>query len=122
MKLALGKRGKLLLLVGTPVVFVLACSLYLAFHKGTIEVGFDAIQVGMECKEVETILNERMIPTPTLVAHGRYRMYTTPEEPSDLIPGTEIEVIFDDEGKLMGKSVHPTLFECWNNWKRRLGF
>ena len=121
MKLAIGKRSKLLLL-GIPVVLVLAASLYMVFHKDALQEDFDKIQVGMTPEEMKSHLrNGESLTCDSLLGPD---IYTIEEPESALFPGRKFYITFN-EGTMGGvteKHVYsPTVGDIWNHWKRQLG-
>jgi len=130
MKLTLGMRGKLLLLIGAPFMFFLAASIYLGFSRNSLEADYDRIQVGMTSKEVLTIIEEMKLRRGAVVnmshfdpAQEKPAQLIFSERSSSLVPYSRIRVIFSNRTEqALIKEIHrPTMDEHWDNCKYLLG-
>lgn len=125
MKIVLGKRGKLWLLVGIPIIVCLAISIYSVFSNGDLQARYDKVQMGMTWVEVDKILWQTGYPEPP--GHSTGIRYKAPE--SWWVPGGVIHVLLDDQNRVIHKRVyHPgahdilrRLRERWTHWLWLLG-
>lgn len=137
MKLALGKRGKLWLVVGVMMMFATAVALFIIFYQPDLQ-HFDRIRVGMTKTEANKVLNGRLIDRKvmsrfeyfgpiyvcTLRASNDYTV-TVAEPNSAFLPGRTLLLVFNDldgEERVVEKEIRwPSMQTIWSHWKRRLG-
>lgn len=122
MKLALGKRGKLLLLVGITSMLALVGSLYLGLRRDFLQEDFDNIQVGMTQETARSILNQRMHASHFNGYDNSTMVIVFIEQDSPLLPAGVIALTVDGADLVVDKSIHhPSMAQIGNHWKRQLG-
>lgn len=121
MKLALGNRGMLwLLLPAIALLIVLAIAFSFSYWQDSLRDTYRKTQIGMTYQEVYAIFAATKSDSQT-VEIGKYR-YCLEERPTSWSPGRELEITFDiDTGCVAEKRIHYNDPFMWRNLKRWLG-
>lgn len=124
MKIAISKRGKLLILV-IPTMLVLSVSFYGVFPGDKLQADYDEIQPGMTLQEVSKILEKDKIESAHIrisFSAGEPPREVYKEVDSVLLPGGSIWVGIDENDRILKKGIQrPGIQAIWNHWKRQLG-
>lgn len=126
MNLAIGKRGKLWLLAGVPMVlcmvFIVALSFQMPFARSTPEEEAEKLQPDMTVDDVKVLLQKNLIYSGPV---GGNKLCIRFEEPNSvLFPTGGVTVTFNPSGRI--KEIETVSFSkdannIWYHWKRQLG-